>query len=58
MYAAITIGSWLAGLLYAWFNGFAAVGIFTAVCFAASLLTFVFSGALTVEAKGGRELAS
>jgi predicted MFS family arabinose efflux permease len=51
MYAATTLGAWIAGLLYATFNGFSAVGIFTAMCFAGSLLTFILSGILTIDAK-------
>ncbi|CAH1207585.1 sugar efflux transporter [Paenibacillus auburnensis] len=44
MYAATTLGSWIAGLIYAAFNGFYAVSIFAAICFAGSLLSFIFSG--------------
>ncbi|MFB9328866.1 MFS transporter [Paenibacillus aurantiacus] len=50
MYAATTLGAWLAGLMYATFNGFAAVGLFAAVCFAGSLAAFVSSGLLTRRA--------
>jgi predicted MFS family arabinose efflux permease len=58
MYAATTLGSWVAGLIYAAFNGFSAVGIFAAICFAGSLLSFIFSGILTREAKTEKEFAS
>jgi predicted MFS family arabinose efflux permease len=58
MYASITLGSWIAGLLYAQFNGFSAVGIFSAVCFAISLLTFILSGVLTFQVKTKKDLAS
>ncbi|MCZ8518282.1 MULTISPECIES: MFS transporter [Paenibacillus] len=51
MYAATTLGSWIAGLMYATFNGFSAVGIFAAICFAGSLLSFIFSGILTGHTK-------
>ncbi|MNG08950.1 hypothetical protein D3C84_923430 [compost metagenome] len=49
MYAAATIGSALAGSLYVMFNGFSAIGVFTALCFAGALLTFILSGVLTVH---------
>ncbi|MCP1309276.1 MFS transporter [Paenibacillus tyrfis] len=58
MYAATTLGSWIAGLIYATFNGFSAVGIFAAICFAGSLLSFIFSGILTTHSKTKKELAS
>ena len=51
MYAATALGSWIAGLIYATFNGFSAVGIFAATCFAGSLLSFILSGILTIESK-------
>ncbi len=49
MYASITLGSWMAGLLYAQFNGFSAVGILTAVSFAISLLTFILKGGMSTK---------
>lgn len=58
MYAATTLGSWVAGLIYATFNGFSAVGMFAAICFAGSLLSFIFSGILTSHAKTKKEFAS
>lgn len=58
MYAATTLGSWIAGLIYAAFNGFSAVGIFAAICLAGSLLFFMFSGILASEAKPKKEFAS
>lgn len=58
MYAATTLGSWIAGLIYATFNGFFAVGIFAAICFAGSLLFFIVSGILTIHSKTKKELAS
>lgn len=58
MYAATTLGSWIAGLLYAVFNGFSTVGLFTAVCFACSLLTFILSGVLTINTPTKKELTS
>ncbi len=54
MNAATTIGAWTAGMLYAVFNGYSAVGIFTGICLACSLLVFLASGVLstpTDEAK-------
>lgn len=38
MYAAAALGAWLAGVLYAHFNGFEAVGLLTAFSYAASLV--------------------
>ncbi|AFC28622.1 major facilitator superfamily protein [Paenibacillus mucilaginosus 3016] len=58
MYAATTLGSWIAGLIYAAFSGFYAVGIFAAVCFAGSLLSFIFSGILAGDAKPKKEPAA
>ncbi|SDC55117.1 Predicted arabinose efflux permease, MFS family [Paenibacillus sp. UNCCL117] len=58
MYAATTLGSWVAGLIYATFKGFLAVGMFAAICFAGSLLFFIFSGILTSQAKTKKEFAS
>ncbi|AJY74654.1 MFS transporter [Paenibacillus beijingensis] len=49
MYGATTAGAWVAGLLYALFNGFAAVGLMTAVSMGASLLVFMASGVLAVQ---------
>ena len=40
MYAATALGSWIAGLIYATFNGFSAVGIFAATCFADCYLLY------------------
>ncbi|MFD2371182.1 MFS transporter [Brevibacillus sp. GCM10020057] len=57
MYAATTLGSWIAGLLYAAFRGFFAVAVFTAVCFVAALAAFIASGALRMQEKPKRELA-
>ncbi|XOK59175.1 MFS transporter [Paenibacillus elgii] len=58
MYAATTLGSWIAGLIYASFNGFSAVGLFAAICFAGSLLLFIFSGILASDAKTKKEIAA
>jgi len=57
MYAATTLGSWIAGLIYASLNGFYAVGLFAAGCFAGSLLLFIFSGILAGDAKTKKESA-
>lgn len=51
MNAATTVGAWMAGLLYAGFNGYSAVSIFTGICLACSLLVFVSSGILSTRAK-------
>lgn len=58
MYASITLGSWMAGSLYAQSGGFSAVGSLTAACFAISLLTFRLSGVLTKPAMEKNEVAS
>lgn len=58
MYAATTLGSWISGLIYATFNGFSAVGMFAAICFAGSLVSFIFSGILTSHTKTKKEFAS
>ncbi|GIO48544.1 hypothetical protein J34TS1_33090 [Paenibacillus azoreducens] len=58
MYGATTLGSWFAGFIYANFNGFSAVAIFAAICFAGSLLSFILSGILTSHAKTQKEVAS
>lgn len=44
MYAAATIAAWLAGVLYARFGGFEALGIFAAFSYAASLAVVAFLG--------------
>ncbi|MGV2794544.1 MFS transporter, partial [Clostridium perfringens] len=58
MYAATALGSWFAGLVYATFNGFSAVGIFAAICFAGSLCSFIASGILTNHVKTKKDYAS
>ncbi len=50
MNGATTFGAWMAGLLYAGFNGYSAVGIFTGICLACSLLVFITSGVLSTQA--------
>lgn len=47
MNAATTLGAWMAGMLYVVFNGYSAVGIFTGICLACSLLVFISSGVLS-----------
>ncbi|QYR20212.1 MFS transporter [Paenibacillus sp. sptzw28] len=51
MNAATTFGAWTAGMLYAVFSGYSAVGIFTAICLACSLLVFITSGVLSTQAE-------
>ncbi|MCZ8514077.1 MFS transporter [Paenibacillus filicis] len=51
MNAATTLGAWMAGMLYAAFNGYSAVGIFTGICLACSLLVFISSGVLSTQAE-------
>lgn len=58
MYSATTFGSWIAGLIYANFNGFSTVGLFAAICFFGSLLCFILSGILTSNTKTKKEHAS
>ncbi|AZN43808.1 MFS transporter [Paenibacillus albus] len=58
MYAATTIGSWIAGLIYATFNGFVAVAIFAALCFVVAIFYFVTSGILTNQSELKKKLAS
>jgi predicted MFS family arabinose efflux permease len=50
MNGATTVGAWMAGMLYAVFNGYAAIGIFTGICQACSLLVFISSGVLATPA--------
>ncbi|SFJ32945.1 Predicted arabinose efflux permease, MFS family [Paenibacillus sp. UNC496MF] len=58
MYAATTIGSWIAGLIYAAFNGFIAVALFAALCFAGALFYFVTSRLLTNQSEIAKKAAS
>ncbi len=51
MNAATTLGAWMAGMLYSVFNGYYAIGIFTGICLACSLLVFISSGVLSTHAK-------
>ncbi|MEF3305045.1 MFS transporter [Paenibacillus sp. GYB003] len=56
MNAATTFGAWTAGALYAAFHGYSAVGLFTGLCVACSLLAFISSGVLSKQAeKAGSE---
>ncbi|RUS45658.1 MFS transporter [Cohnella sp. AR92] len=48
MNGANTLGAWLAGLMFVHLGGYSAIGIFAAVCLAASLATFL-SGRLFVR---------
>ncbi|TBL80445.1 MFS transporter [Paenibacillus thalictri] len=57
MYASVTLGAWTAGMLYSWFNGFAAIGIFSAVCFASAWATFQISGVLDIQEQQIKKLA-
>ncbi|OPH53484.1 MFS transporter [Paenibacillus ferrarius] len=49
MNGANTLGAWIAGMLYVQFNGYASIGIFSAVCLALSLGMFLFGGVLGKE---------
>ncbi|MFM1653246.1 MFS transporter [Brevibacillus sp. B_LB10_24] len=55
MNAATTLGAWMAGMLYAVFNGYAAVGVFTGICLACSLVVFMSSGVLSGQAEKAGE---
>lgn len=46
MNIANTLGAWIAGLIYVQFGGYSSIGIFSAVCMALSLGTFLFGGVL------------
>ncbi|WP_261300664.1 MFS transporter [Paenibacillus andongensis] len=46
MNSANTLGAWIAGLLYVQFGGYSSIGIFSAICLALSLGTFLFGGVL------------
>lgn len=59
MNGANTLGAWLAGLIYVQFNGYSSIGIFSAVCLALSLGTFLFGGVLERKTgRAGQETAS
>lgn len=58
MYSATTLGSWIAGLVYASFNGFSAVGLFAVGCYAGSLLLIVSSGMMAGDPKMKKESAA
>jgi predicted MFS family arabinose efflux permease len=59
MNGANTLGAWIAGLLYVQFGGYSSIGIFSAVCLALSLGTFLFGGVLGRKtARSGEESAS
>ncbi|CAG7615014.1 MFS transporter [Paenibacillus allorhizosphaerae] len=49
MNAATTFGAWMAGMLYSLFHGYSAVGLFTGICLACSLLVFISSGVLSTQ---------
>lgn len=47
MYAATTVGAYIAGMLYVQFNGFVGVTVFTAFCYAISIWFWVNSGVVS-----------
>jgi predicted MFS family arabinose efflux permease len=51
MNGANTLGAWIAGLLYVQFGGYSSIGIFSAVCLALSLGTFLFGGVFVRKAE-------
>ncbi|MBB6733571.1 MFS transporter [Cohnella zeiphila] len=57
MYAAITLGSWAAGLLFAHFRGFGAVALLSAGCLAASLAIFIASGVVAPKRSAEKKSA-
>lgn len=50
MNGANTVGAWVAGVLYVYFGGFASIGLFSSVCLALALLTFLVSGVFHMRA--------
>lgn len=52
MNGANTLGAWVAGILYVQFGGYSSIGIFSSVCLALSLGTFLFGGVLRRNAAG------
>lgn len=46
MNGANTLGAWVAGFLYVQLGGYSSIGIFSSVCLALSLGTFLFGGVL------------
>lgn len=46
MNGANTLGAWVAGILYVQLGGYSSIGIFSAVCLALSLVTFLLGGLL------------
>jgi predicted MFS family arabinose efflux permease len=59
MNGANTLGAWVAGLLYAQLGGFPSIGMFSAVCLALSLGTFLLGGVpRSKEARTGQGPAS
>jgi predicted MFS family arabinose efflux permease len=57
MNAATTCGASLAGMLYAGFHGYAAIGIFTGICLIGSLFAFIGSGVLSTRSGKTRPTA-
>jgi predicted MFS family arabinose efflux permease len=59
MNGANTFGAWIAGLIYMQLGGYSSIGIFSAVCLALSLGTFLLGGVLgRKEEQAGLESAS
>jgi predicted MFS family arabinose efflux permease len=61
MNGANTLGAWVAGILYVQLGGYSSIGIFSDVCLAISLGTFLLGGVLqrkTVRAGQGPASAS
>ncbi|WP_238403152.1 MFS transporter [Paenibacillus mesophilus] len=59
MNGANTLGAWIAGLLYVQLGGYSSIGIFSAICLALSLGTFLLGGVLVrKKASPGQESRS
>ncbi|WP_340252413.1 MFS transporter [Brevibacillus borstelensis] len=53
LHGATTLGAYLAGMLYTFFGGFLSISLFTALCFALSLLLWLTSGVTKPAAAKG-----
>ncbi|MFC5403292.1 MFS transporter [Cohnella soli] len=58
MNGANTLGAWAAGVLYVQFGGYASIGVFSGICLALSLATFLASGVFGSRANKNAPLPS
>lgn len=58
MNAATTAGSWIAGALYAQLGGYDAIGVFSALCFVASLAILTVSGLMRPAGRQAADAAA